>query len=312
MRIDLFVLNYNGSEYISKCLTSIVEAARVSSHECQLAVVENCSSDGSIEVVHREHPSLPVIEMDQNLVLCSFNKVVRDSRADIVFLLNNDLMVDPSFIDPIAKIFAEHKDAFLVAPKSYLLDGSYEAGRSRPFVTLGLFRTTCRFNGFEQFVDRQGMTFSSGFGGFDRQKFLQLGGFDDLYLPGRLEDVDIAYRAWRKGWKCYYEPKSVVHHIGGKSFTERFGKRGTMELAHRNTFLFMWKNIRDPGYLKAHFLWLLPRLLWMVLSGRPEFLTGLIKALFRISSAIKKRVQESKIQYLRTDREIVSAFQNGN
>src|SRR5205823_9532662 len=47
---------------------------------------------------------------------------------------------------------------------------------------------------------------------FDRHKFLELGGFDPLLEPFYLEDTDVGYLAWKRGWKVLYQPRSIVYH----------------------------------------------------------------------------------------------------
>lgn len=312
MRADLFILNYNGADFISQTIESFLEAVRRSSYRCQLIVIDNKSEDQSVSLIKRTYDSLPVMEMGENRVLCSFNKAVERSRADIVFLLNNDLKADPNFIDPVIRCFETYQDAFLVASKSFLWNGSYEGGRAKPFIKFGFFGTTCQFKGFENLIDTPGSTFAAGFGAFDREKFLRLDGFDDLYLPGRLEDADIALRAWRSGWKCYYEPKSILYHMGGKSFKTKFGECGTLEIAHKNTFLFMWKNVHDTRFWVEHWTFLIPRLLWNLLKGKPEFVTGFFKALKKMRFAFEKRECEKNNHYLYSDRCVISFFQNGH
>lgn len=312
MHIDILVLNYNGAAYISDCIRSLLEAVKHSSHHCQILMIDNKSSDPSIRIIESQFPQVKIVAMGDNRVLCAFNDAVAESQAEVVFLLNNDVKADPYFIDPLVSVFKEKKDAFLVAAKSFLFDGSYEGGKSVPLVSFGLFKTTCRFAGFEKEVDEPGITFAAGFGAFDRLKFLELGGFDDLYLPGRLEDTDLAFRAWKKGWKSYYQPKSILYHLGAKSFKDRFGVRGTNELAHRNTFLFMWKNIRSPNYLSAHFVFLIPRLLWALLRLQTEFVTGFWKALGSVKPALARRQLDGKVNYRYSDREIIAVFNHAH
>ena len=311
MKAELFILNYNGAAYIANTIRTMLISVARSSYPCHLTVIDNVSTDESVALIRERFPSIQTNRMKENRVLCSFNEAVKQSEADIVFLLNNDLTADPDFIDPLINTFLEKKDAFMTAAKSFLPDHSYEGGRSIPFVKYGMFGTTCRFKGFENRVDRLGITFSAGFGAFDRRRFLALGGFDDLYLPGRLEDADIALRAWRLGWKCYYEPRSILYHDGAKSFKARFGTRGTLEIAHRNTFLFIWKNVHDPKYWIHHWLFLIPRLLWSLGRGRFEFITGFIQALFKMRHAFSKRQSEINMPYVYTDREIITLFQHG-
>jgi GT2 family glycosyltransferase len=82
-----------------------------------------------------------------------------------------------------------------------------------------------------------------------RQRFLKLGGFDPLYLPGRLEDLDFAFRGYMAGYAAQYVPQSVAWHWGQASFQEAFGAEGCELLALRNTLLFQWKNLRHPAHL---------------------------------------------------------------
>ncbi len=312
MRIELFVLNYNGAEYIVDCVESLFQAIDKSSHACQLFVIDNCSTDQSLPLLQSRFPQLRIHSMAQNNVLCSFNEPVAQSEASIVFLLNNDLKAESNFIDPLVSVFQKADDVFFAAAKSFLFDGSYEGGRSTAFVSFGLFGTSCRFKNYEEYINRSGITFSAGFGAYDRKKYLEIGGFDDLYLPGRMEDADLMFRAWKKGWRCYYEPTSILYHMGAKSFNKRFGVRGTMEIAHRNTFLFMWKNLHSPRYWTAHFLFLLPRMVWMLLRGRSELITGFLKALPRLNLALSKRRKEKAINYRFSDTEVISFFAHGS
>lgn len=313
MEVDIFILNYNGVDYLEETVQSFLEAIRVSKNSCRLAVIDNQSTDNSVSLIRNKFPDLEIIIPDQNKVLCSFNSVVKErSSAEIVFLMNNDLVVEKDFIDPMVEIFREHDDAFLVAPKSFLRNQEYEGGLCIPFFKLGMFGTTCHFQGYKNRIDQIGLTFQAGYGAFHRQRFIELGGYDDLYLPGRMEDSDLAFRAWKMGWKGYYQPKSIVYHIGAKAFKDRFGERKTMEIAHRNTYLFMWKNIRGIQYLFLHFLFFFPRLIWMILKGRYEMVTGFIGALARLDVVLSKRRAEKVKFYPINEQQVISVFRHAH
>lgn len=147
----------------------------------------------------------------------------------------------------------------------------------------------------------------SGYGAFDRKKFLLLGGYDDLFLPGRLEDSDLCFRAWKMGWKGYYVPDSIIYHKGAASFIKRFGKRTTLEIAHRNSFLFVWKNITDPVLLFEHAILLPARLILAALKGQWEFLSGFLKALKFLPIVIEKRKKETLV-FAKKDKEVFNAI----
>jgi N-acetylglucosaminyl-diphospho-decaprenol L-rhamnosyltransferase len=311
-KVDLFVLNYNGATFILDTIESLTKASKHSQNECQIIVIDNASTDDSVNIICERFSHIEIFQMAENRVLCAFNDAVRASKANIVFLLNSDLKVQTDFIDPMVDVFNRKEDVFLVGGKSFLLDETYEGGLSIPLMRYGMFGTSCNFQGHEHFLHSRKHTFSVGFGAYDRSKFLELGGFDDLYLPGRLEDADISFRAWRKGWLSYFEPKSVLYHAGAKSFKARFGVRGTREIAYRNTYLFMWKNIFDTKFWIAHWVFFLPRLFWMLIKGQPEYATALIKSFGRLRLALKRRRDEKRKKYKLTDREVFNQFKHAN
>jgi GT2 family glycosyltransferase len=82
----------------------------------------------------------------------------------------------------------------------------------------------------------------------DREIFLKLGGFDPLYLPGRIEDLDFCYRAFMAGYHAKYVPQAVAYHKGQATFGREFTAAGCDRLALRNTLLFQWKNLRRTGH----------------------------------------------------------------
>ena len=307
MKIRVIILNYNGEQLLPECLPSIVRAAQNAAFETRVAVIDNQSQDRSLEVLRRFKDVIEVIQAPANRVLCSYNDYVKDIDDEVVILLNNDIKVREDFVDPIGRVFQNYADACFVASKSYLFDGkTYEGNKTKMWMKWGLFGASCRYPGFEKEMDQFGYSMQAGIVAFDRKKFLALGGFDDLYLPGRLEDSDICFRAWKRGWKGYYEPKSVIFHKGGAAFHARFGKQGTLRINARNTYLFMWKNLQDPRYIAAHLLFLVPRILVSLMRGKTEWFFGFFMALARLPRALQKRKQ-ARAGVVKTDAEVFHA-----
>jgi GT2 family glycosyltransferase len=76
----------------------------------------------------------------------------------------------------------------------------------------------------------------------DREKFIELGGFNRLFTPAYCEDVDLCFRAWRRGWRCIYEPNSVVWHRHQATWSDHsMGSLGSLEL--RNLLLMQWSSL---------------------------------------------------------------------
>ncbi|HEX5443529.1 MAG TPA: glycosyltransferase [Pirellulales bacterium] len=117
----------------------------------------------------------------------------------------------------------------------------------------GLLQARSDFPGHERLKHRPGVTASAGaVMAVDRAKFLALGGFDPLYLPGRLEDLDFAFRGYLAGWHARYVPRAVAWHKGEATFIQVHGAAGSQALALRNTLLFHWKNLRHPWHVVRH------------------------------------------------------------
>jgi GT2 family glycosyltransferase len=302
----IVVLNYNGADLLRECLPSVVEAARAAHRTTRVTLLDNASRDDSAAWTRRTLPEVDIWRARENKVLCSYNDYLKEIREEIVILLNNDMKVGSDFVDPLIEPFEKDRQVFLVTPKCLSFDGShYEGGRTRFRMKWGIFWASCVYNGLADKINEPGLTMAAGYGAFDRAKFLELGGYDELYLPGRLEDSDLCFRAWRQGWSCHYEPKSVIFHRGGVSFHRAFGEKGTLTINHRNSFLFIWKNLRDRLMITEHILWLPLRLAFALLRGHSEFVVGFLQAIPKLGEALRKRKQDPIVPKIR-DREIFS------
>lgn len=287
MKVDILVLNYNGRSLMEAYLPSVCEAAKMSSHECKTYVVDNLSTDGSVEFLEENIPEAGIIRASANRVLCSYNEAVENLDSDVVIFLNNDIKVEPDFVDHLVEHF-EEKDVMFAAPRLMNFDNTYNGGRSYLEFRNGGIRVTVDAANFME----PGRTCAISTGAFRRKTFLELGGFDDLYLPGIWEDVDICFRGLSYGYKGIYEPKSLIWHDEATTFHREYGKKGKMRLAHRNMFLFMWKNITDPVMFAKHIAWTLPRIMGLSLRGDTECLEGFIMALKRVPAVLQKRMKQ--------------------
>ena len=302
MKIDIVVLNYNGEKIIPECMPSIIKAKNNSRHGVKIHVIDNESTDSSLRILQQWANEINILR-HKNKFLCSFNDVVGNLDSDVVILLNNDIKVDGQFIDTLADVFIKHDDVFLAAPKVLTFDGKEENAATKARIKFGLFWAAALPDKEKNDPDAFTYTFSSGFGAFDRRKFLELGGYDEMYLPGRFEDVDLSLRAWKMGWFSYYEPKSIVYHMGQSAFKERFGKKGIDKIDGRNIFLFMWKNY-DKALLAVHIFFLPAWFLRWALKGSFHYIGGFFEGLSRIKVILEKRRVEKGIPYRLSTKEV--------
>lgn len=103
---------------------------------------------------------------------------------------------------------------------------------------------------------------------YDAKKFRELGGYSEIYSPFIFEDVDISYRAWKRGWKSIYEPSATVwHHSNSTIYRDKTKHRWHQVIYFRNRFIFHWINLTDPAFVLRNVLIILFRLsvsfLWL-------------------------------------------------
>ncbi len=288
-RTHILVLNYNGRALLAECLPSIVAAATRASVPCPVTVVDNSSTDDSHEYLRQAWPNVGLI-VEPNLGLASFNRVLARLDEPVVLLLNNDVKLDPNAIDPLLAVFAERGDALFSAPQCWTFDGlEYEGMRTRVRSRFGIVQGMSRVPGHEQLVDLPDLTAAAGpILAVDRERFLALGGYDPLYFPGRIEDLDLGFRGWMAGWKGYYVPQSISYHRGFGSFGPVHGREGCDRLAARNSLIFAWKNL-SGARLAGHLAWLPIRLAHALGTLRPTFALALAGALARLGGVVSAR-----------------------
>jgi len=323
MDVHILVLNYNGSGLLAECLPSILDAAGASRHRCQVAVLDNQSSDDSLPWLAARYPALPVFRCP-NRGLCSFNDVLPRLSGPVAVLLNNDIKLATGSIDPlVAPLDEDHAEydpaCFMTAPLCWQFDGrTYEGFRTAVGWRWGLVQATALYPGHQSDVYVPSLTASAGAAmAVDRRKFLALDGFDPRYLPGRLEDLDFAFRAYQAGYRARYVPAAVAYHRGMATFGAVFGAAGCDRLALRNSLLFQWKNLRHPWHVVRQLVGLPLRLLadvwrapWTTHQRRWAFSKAMIGALARVARAPAS--DHSTPQALRRERDFFRRFHPRN
>ena len=251
---SIVIPNWNGRDLLAKYIPSILEA--IAAHPgSELIVVDNGSSDGSEDFLRRNFPSVTVLALPENLGFGGgSNAGFRAAKNDIVVLLNSDMRVDAGFLQPLLDGFTS-PDVFAVSCQIFFSDPGKvreETGLTQGSWANGGLRVRHR-------IDAQvtGIypCFYGGGGScaFHRAKFLELGGFDHIFRPFYLEDTDLGYLAWKRGWKVFYQPASIVYHEHRGTIGRKFSQDYIQSVVHKNFLLFTWKNIHSWPMLASHF-----------------------------------------------------------
>jgi GT2 family glycosyltransferase len=137
----------------------------------------------------------------------------------------------------------------------------------------------------------------------------EMGGMDTLFRPAYWEDIEICYRAQKRGYKVLFEPKSVVEHHHETTNVAALGKPVMNVAAFKNQLLFIWKNITDPVMLLQHILWLPYHLVFTSIRTNGLFMKGFSQAIKQIFEAYKHRKLESPHQVY-SDKQILDQYLN--
>jgi GT2 family glycosyltransferase len=118
---------------------------------------------------------------------------------------------------------------------------------------------------------------------------MKLGGMDEkLFTPYYWEDLDLSYRAMKRGFRLLWEPKAVVNH-NHESTISKLSKRKVLRIQERNELLFIWKNITSVNLFRKHMAGLLRR----IFKG-PGYLLIIILAICKLQIVLKERKREKK------------------
>ena len=304
--ISVIIPSRNGKHLLEENLPSLLEAMDCSGREYQVIVVDDASADGTAEFLNRTFPSIQVIQSTQNQGFSrSVNSGVFQARYDLVLLLNSDMKVERDFLSPLLCYFDDER-TFAVSNKAMKDE---KTALTRPHTLqfkFGFLREVYR--GEE---DKPSFAFGSsgGHGLFDRKKFLELGGFDELFRPFYYEDADLSYRAWKRGYRIYYEPNSIVYHAHQATIGKMYGKGYITFVFDRNKLIFIWKNFTDFNLLLQHVLFLPAYLIWNSIK-RPLLLLSFFAAFLKLPLIARARRSERK--YIRfRDRDVFRTIRDG-
>ncbi|MDQ1474343.1 MAG: hypothetical protein QOJ99_5823 [Bryobacterales bacterium] len=290
---SLVIPNWNGKDLLERFLPSWLAA--IDNHPgSEIVIVDNGSTDGSAAWLREHYPQVQLLALEKNLGFGGgSNAGFRAAKNDIVVLLNSDMRVEPDFLHPLLNGFTD-VDVFAVSCQIFLGDKAKrreETGLTQAWWQDGGLRVTHKEDAA---VNQLFPCFYGGGGScaFDRIKFLSLGGFDELLAPFYLEDTDLGYLAWKRGWKVLYQPASVVHHEHrgtiGKNFTQDY----IQSILHKNFILFTWKNIHSWAYLASHFFFALAGAVvtgWSGIGPGRASAPGVLRAFTQLPASLRSR-----------------------
>jgi GT2 family glycosyltransferase len=249
--VTVALVNLDGRHLLGPCLDSLARQA-YDADKVEVVLVDNASTDGSVDFVRTHHPHVRVVVNDDNVGFApAVNQVARLAGGEVLALLNNDAQADPRWLLEAVRYLQSHEEVGCVA--SLILSEDRQrvdyAGGAMAFNGMGYARGNGR-PATEVGVSGEPTLFASG-GAMvlPTDLFLDVGGFDERYFAF-FEDVDLGWRLWLLGHEVHLVPASRVHHRHHGTIT-RFGYARERYLLERNALATIFKNYGDESLARA-------------------------------------------------------------
>ncbi len=254
--ISVVIPNYNGLALLKKNLSPLFIALETSNQEYEVILSDDASTDESLSFVEQEFPQMQCVTSTVNTGFsATVNRGLQHATKDLVMVLNSDVVLFPDYFLPCLKYFTKD-ETFGVMGRIIDLD-SDQIQDAAKFPSGGFLKINSTQNYLPDLKKEPEMwwpsLFLSGANALiSRSKLEILGGFDTLYSPFYVEDVDLSIRAWRLGWSSYYEHMAICRHPASTTiksyhkqhFIQKISVRNRAFLHHihlSDTDLFLWQ-----------------------------------------------------------------------
>ena len=287
--VSVIIVNYNGERFLKECLDSL--RAQIYT-DFEVILVDNHSSDRSIEIVGQTYPEITLIQNSTNDGFArGTNDGIRASRGRFILTLNNDTRLDPNFIDEILRPMAHEERVGICASKMLYPDGRINStgtciSRSGAAWDRGMSEPD------HGQYNQPGEVFGACAGAalYRKEMLDEIGLFDEDFFM-YLEDVDLSFRARHAGWRCMFVPDAVAyHHHGG---TSGVGSDTAVYYGNRNIVWVAFKNF-PRKLLLSSLPWVIGRTIgtigYYAVKGQLQvILRSKIDALYGLNLSLKKR-----------------------
>ena len=241
--ISLVIPSRNGRQLLETQMPGIVRELPLQS---EIIVVDNGSDDGSCEWIASVWPQVIVERSAAPLSFAqAVNRGVVRARYSHVCLLNNDMLVDAGFFDRLAHAFEAVPDLFCATAQIRFPPGVRREETGKAVMAQSSpedFPLRC-----DEPVTGEDLTYvlygSGGCSLYDGAKLRELGAIDEIYSPAYVEDLDLGYRAWQRGWPSVYVAGATVEHRH-RATTRRYYSEADLDtILDRNYLKFLIRSV---------------------------------------------------------------------
>jgi len=312
--VSIIVVNFNGKHYLEACLSSLIKLNYPRSRY-EIILVDNHSTDGSVDYVRKAFPSVKIIRLRRNTgFIGGINSGAKHAKGEYLILLNNDISVNKNWMIEFVRSLNDEK-VEMSSSKNFLMDNHSildAAGCTNNIIgqgwDIGMLK---KYNG--EYEDGYEITHPGGASCILKRRVYESYGYllDPDYFMSQ-DDLDLGWRARLLGYKVVYAPKAIAYHKrGGSSEAPPL----SFYYSLRNMFITYYKNLDKTNLHKVLLLVIvniiLTSIFQFIRSKNVNFLVNLVRIMYYLRSNKKKTKEKRKhTQKIRkcSDKEIFSLF----
>lgn len=323
--VTICIIHYGSDEYLRKCLESLQKATY---NECEIIIIDNNALDHDMQNTYRRYAGTRVFRYIRNERNTGFaegcNQGILSAQGKYIFLLNNDIELDPECIRYLVDFAEENPEVAVIQPK--MLDftdrttfhssgaGGFIDIFGYPFARGRIFDAVEKDTG--QYDDIVEVFWASGAALFARTDVLKESGLFDPDFFLYMEEIDLEWRVHLLGYKVVYIPYAIIYHIGCPTLGRENYFR--MYYTHRNSMIMLMKNLsprRMLTLLPFRVMLELGTAMFAVVTLNPARFRAVFRALLHIlghMNPILRKRHEVQAKRMVTDKIIFSNAYHGS
>ncbi|HXA00715.1 MAG TPA: glycosyltransferase [Cytophagaceae bacterium] len=296
--ISVVIPNYNGKKLLEKNIPGVINSLKKSKQDYEIIVSDDASSDDSVLFLRNRYPSIVIIENKINQGFAStINKGIRSASKDLVLALNSDVNLTEDYFLPQLRFFEDPGTFGVMGRIIGVNDDSIQDGAKYPIMNGFTIKGTINYilkEKNQSNISLPSFYLSGANALMDRKKLQELGGFDEIYSPFYGEDLDLSIRAWRLGWKCFYEHEAVCRHPASTTIASYHKKQKIKIIATRNKLIL--HSIHLEGFLFILYkIKILFELIFRTLTFQTYFLRAFILYLKKPAEITSSKTRLSEL-----------------
>ena len=219
-------------------LPTVFEALENIKLPYEVIVADDCSTDNSVEWLKENYPSIKIVLNKINSgfsVTC--NHGVAAAVYDKILLLNSDVKLTPFYFHNQLKYFDDEKTFGVMGRIIGWEDDIIQDGAKYPYFQGAKIKTSGNYILKDVGAMKNGLytIYLSGANALiDKEKFLMIGGFNEMFSPFYVEDYELSLRAWRLGFTCWFDYESICRHKVSHTIKSESKKRDIKTIYNRN------------------------------------------------------------------------------